>query len=175
MKLIRGMVRHFFKVHRKMGQILSAVLLVFMAVLLVSFVGFPKDIEETCEAAVITESGEVLTCQLQVRGNGTYYPLRQDRNAVEMLSIWAGDNLVVEFEWVQGTVGFSSSYRYTGILDRENQRLLAEVDGKTISPELEGQRCVVAVPVMEQAAAAEMLAELELPESHQSAFSWVKD
>ena len=117
----------------KLEKYACLLFLIVIAGMLIRNIGFSEEIDQQSKAAVLLENGETLTCDVQVRGEMTQYPLKKDKAAlVEQLSIWCGDRLVVEFQNISGALAFSASYRYTGILNREEGWLLAELDGKIV-------------------------------------------
>ena len=156
----------------RLGNLICWLLLFSLLGAVVSSVGVPRKLQETCQAAVFLESGEVLTCQLEARGEITRYPFRE-RTDVDSLSLWAEDRLVVEFEYAgAGPYVPAFSYRYTGLLAREEKTVLAELDVTTLFPEMEEQRCVVAVPALDRAAVVEILEQPAPAEYVGAEFAW---
>ena len=51
------------------------------AILFVRNVGLPKNVEETLPACVIAENGEVFSCEVNLKGEVTYYPFEKDKYA----------------------------------------------------------------------------------------------
>ena len=158
----------------KLEKYACLLFLIVIAGMLIRNIGFSEEIDQQSKAAVLLENGETLTCDVQVRGEMTQYPLKKDKAAlVEQLSIWCGDRLVVEFQNISGALAFSTSYRYTGILNREEGWLLAELDGKTILPEKAGMRCLILLPDGNRESALRILDGINLPAEYETAFSWL--
>lgn len=126
------------------------VLIIGVLVILVLFLrnlGFPKKINETLPATVITESGQTLECTLEIRGEITDYPLNKNKFSMD-------DSVTV---YVNGKrlllVGFRGD-RNSGFIVTQNKNavclmslrwdvMVLETDIQNIFPDMESQRCLV--------------------------------
>lgn len=157
------------------------VLGIFMlAVLVVQDLGFPKNVDETLSACVITESGEVLSCEVSLKGEVTNYPFKKDRYGMEdSIKVWFGDRWLVEFEYDHGTFDYTIGDAYwsgdtvAGVMRRKRDVLFVEMDVKTIYPEMESQRCVLVAPAKNEGDALNLLHTVS-PEKLINSLEWVK-
>lgn len=174
METIKETVWKFLKLHRRLEMWACVALLVFMSLLLICNIGIPEEIVETRNAAVITESGELRECEVRITGSADRYLLKGEV-VVDELSVWLGDRLVVEFENGKHPYSYSSSYRYTGILCRAREVVLAELDYGYLFPEEESMRCVISVPAGEAGAVRKLLKDIPLTDDMRDTFSWLTD
>jgi len=126
---------------------IAAVAVIGLLVLVLQNVGFPKTVDETHTASVITEGGQQLECLVELRGEVTEYPLNREKYGMD-------DSVVI---YANGTRLLSVSFhgdRSTGFVVTQNQRavcalavhrqaMFLETDVKNLFPELESQRCLV--------------------------------
>ena len=164
--------RRFAKLWWRMDTVGSVVLLVVLGCLVASFVGFPKNIEQTVEACVYTEGGEQLSCQLLITGEATTYPFR---NRVEYSIKAFSDHVLVSemnYDTKRQAYGYCNTYRFTGIKDIQNDVLMVEMDLSTLFPEQESQRCVISAPACARTEIVDCLNRAELSEEYKQTFAW---
>ena len=124
------------------------VLIIGVLVILVLFLrnlGFPKEINETLPATVITESGQTLECTLEIRGEVTDDPLNKDKAGLDdKVVIYANEKRLVEVYYKQdGEVLFARRGDTVCLLKTQRDAMVLETDIKTIFPDMESQRCLV--------------------------------
>jgi len=165
-------LRKFVRIWMRMDLIGSIVLLGILVCLVVSFVGIPKDLEETVDACVYTESGETFPCQLRITGEVTTYPFRKNKEYV--ISVYREHILVSEMHYntAKQRYAYCQTYRFTGIKDIEQDVLLVEMDLQTLYPEMESQRCMIVSPVLKHREAMEIINSVDYDE-YKNPFSWV--
>ena len=166
-------IRTFFKFWRRIDNIACVILLVLIGCLIISFIGFPKDVDEIVDACVYTENGETLSCQIRITGEVTNYPFRS--YAQYTICAYRENILVSEMEYNTRTqkYGYCKQHRFTGIKDIENDILVVEMDLHTLFPDLESQRCMVVAPALERNAAMEIVNNSGDNEEFQKHFAWV--
>lgn len=109
--------------------------------------GFPKEVNETLPALVITEDGQTLECTLEIRGEVTNYPLNQSKFGIDdQVTIYANGNriLLVSYNG-DGETGYICTQNQNAVCVMAAQRnaVILETDVQNIFPELESQRCLV--------------------------------
>ena len=57
-------------------QVARAILVAIFALVILSLVGCPKEMDETRDAVLYTQSGESILCDIQIKGDVTSYPLK---------------------------------------------------------------------------------------------------
>lgn len=109
--------------------------------------GFPKEIDETIPAAVITEDGQIMECTLEIRGEVTDYPLNKNKAGMN-------DNVVIYANGMRLLLVSLYGDRSSGCICIQNQNavcvmsvhrdaMLLETDLRNIFPDMEDQRCLV--------------------------------
>ena len=151
----------------------SILLLIALACLVISFVGIPKELDETVDAWAYTQSGERLPCRIRMTGEITRYPFRNFEE--HQLLAYRENNLISEMTYntSRQQYGYCQNYRFTGIKDLEKNVLVAELDLNTLFPERESQRCVVVAPAGSLEAASAIVQQSGVPEEGKDAFSWL--
>lgn len=119
--------------------------ILFVLVLFLRNLGFPKEINETLPATVITESGQTLECTLEIRGEVTDYPLNKDKAGVDdKVVIYVNEKRLVEVYYKQGGENlFARRGDTVCLLKTQWDAMVLETDIKTIFPDVESQRCLV--------------------------------
>ena len=121
--------------------------ILMVLVLVLRNLGFPKKIDEAYAAAVITESGQMMECTLEIRGEITDYPLNKNKAGIN-------DNVVIYANGKRLLLVSLYGDRSTGCIFTQNQNavclmsvlwdaVVLETDLKVIFPEMENQRCLV--------------------------------
>ena len=172
MKATKGALWKFIKLWWRMDTLLCVLLLIGIAGLIVSFVGFPKEIEEIVSACVYTESGETISCEVQVKGEVTTYLFRE--NVWYDISVYRDHILIVELEYdtEDGEYAYQQTYRSTGVKNVDRDALLVEMDVHTLFPGMEHQRCVLSIPAMNKNAAIEILMDEAVQQEWKQVFAW---
>lgn len=158
-------------------QVARAILVAIFALVIFSLVGCPKEMEETRDAVLYTQSGESILCDIQIKGDVTSYPLKGyslydlevSCNGVSFAFL-GYDPEERQYDLSKTTQG------NTTILDIPNDVLVAELGLQSIFPERESQRCILVSPVMDFDAAMELVSRAteDNPEYAQP-FSWAED
>lgn len=126
------------------------VLIFGIAAVLILFVrnlGFPREVNETIPAIVITEDGQTLECTVEIRGEVTNYPLNKSKFGMDdQVTIYANGNrmLLVSFHGDRST-GFICTQNQNAVCVMTVQRdaLIMETDLQIIFPEMESRRCLI--------------------------------
>lgn len=157
---------------RRLDTIGSILLLVVLACLVISFVGIPKGLNETVDARVYTEFGEVIPCQVLIKGEVTHYPFRN--TADYSISAYRDHILISEMTYntKKQQYGTCQTYRFTGIKDIAQDVLFVEMDLQTLFPEMGSQRCIIAAPGRQMESIIRILDQEEIPKNIKEAFDW---
>lgn len=158
-------------------RVAEVILIIIFALVVFSVIGFPKEIRQTREAVLYTESGETIPCEVEIQGDVTRYPLK----GYSLYDLEASCNgvffayLGYDPEELQYDISTAHLGNIT-ILDIPNDVLVAELNLQSLFPERESQRCILVSPVMDLSAALELAdraaeGEPDLAES----FSWAED
>ena len=125
------------------GVLILGILVV--VVLFLRNLGFPKEIKENHTALIITEEGQQLECDLEIRGEITDYPLNKDKfGANDKLVIYANGKHLVEVYCKQGgECLFAQRGDTVCVLTVNRDALIMETDLQTIFPDMSDQRCLV--------------------------------
>ncbi len=166
-------------IHRvRVGVLVFGVLMV--AWLFVKNMGFPRNVEETLPACVITEGGKVRSCEVSLKGEITNYPFKKDEYGMEdWIKVWFGDQWLVEFEYYHGTFDYTVADAYwsgdtvSGMMSRKRDLVILELDVKTIFQQEESQRCVLIAPAQNPETAMELFRQVA-PEELINSMEWVK-
>ena len=173
-KHIKELFWIYIKLWWRVNVVGSILMLIALAGLVVSFVGFPKEIDETLDACVYTESGETMFCQIQVKGEVTKYPFR--KYSEYDICAYREHILVSEMDYntSEQQYGYCHTYRFTGIKDIERVILVVEMDLHTLFPEEESQRCMIVAPALERSEALEIVNNSGDYEIFKAPFAWCK-
>lgn len=172
MEKIKNLLWKFVKFWWRLDTIGSILLLIALACLVVSFVGIPKKLDEIVDACVYTESGETISCQIQMQGEVTSYPFK---NYAQYDIIAYREHILVsemQYNTSEQQYGYCQTYRFTGIKDIENDVLVVEMDLHTLFPEKESQRCLISIPALELSKAMEIVNKSNAPEEFKEPFAW---
>ena len=184
-EFLKDYARNLFRLWKWLEKAATVLLLILIVVLAVSFMGRSKKLETTLDACVLTESGEVRTCEVYIKGELNLYPLRHDRDYLYTEPLGTG----VRGISVNGKPGIGELYagedhkdlligvnqRGIFFMDREGSRMFAEMDASYLFPDMESQRCVVAAPARNLEELKQLLEGQVLPEIHWEKFSWLMD
>lgn len=143
-------------------------------------VGFPKNVDEALPACVITSGGEVISCEIVLKGEVTSYPFQSDKYGMDdRVKVWFKDRWLVELEYYHGTFAYAiaDDRRYddtvSAMMSRNRDMLIMELDVKTIFPEKESQRCVLIAPAESKSIALEQFSSVPAKELI-NALAWVQ-
>ena len=123
----------------------AAAAILGLLVIFVQNLGFPKQINETIPAAVITADGQTLDVSLTIRGEVTNYPFNSEKYS-------QGDHLVIfvtesNQRLLQlvpsGDYFFGSRGDSVCVLSRQRDHLLLETDLQNLFPDMESGTCLV--------------------------------
>lgn len=182
-KLWKDIARPFFRTWNLVRTVIAVILTAYLILVLFSLTGFTDDLETTLDACVIAEDGQVLTCQVYVKGEMTHYPLRphQDYFYTEPLGTGvrgisingkpAIGNLSFDREHQDLAVGVSQRGVY--FLDRKATLMFGETDLNYLFPDLSSQRCIVAAPASNAEQLRQLIAGQTIPASHAAKFDWL--
>lgn len=182
-EFLKDYAKNLYRLWKWLRGVAAAALLIFMAVLLISVIGYNRDLETTLDACVLTESGEVLTCEVYIKGELNLYPLRHDQDYLYNESMGTGARGIC----INGKPGIEQLYagedhedlliggnqRGIFFMDREGSRMFAEMDVSYLFPDMESQRCVVAAPASNLEELQQLLEGQPIPQSHWEKFSWL--
>jgi len=151
-----------------------------VAWLFIKNMGFPQNVDENLPACLIMQDGEVLSCEVSLKGEVTNYPFKKDNYGMEdWVKVWFGDRWLVEFAYYHGTFEYMIGDAYwsgdtvEGLMSRNRDLLFLELDVKMLLPEMESQRCVLVAPATEKAEALKLLQAVS-PEDLLHSLQWVK-
>lgn len=158
--------------------------LIFAAIavicMFIANLGFPKNVEERLPACVITENGEMLNCEIVLRGEVTDYIVKKAKYGMEdRVKVWFGDRWLVEFEYYHGTSEYAIADAYwdgntvEGLMSRKRDLLILELDAKMLFPEMDSQRCVLVAPGENGQGAIEILRNV-CPEELITSLKWIE-
>lgn len=158
-------------------KVARAILVLIFALVILSLIGFPKEIHQTREAILYTESGKTLSCDIEIQGDVTRYPLK-GKSSYDLEASCNG----VFFAYLgydpekQQYCITTTTPENTTILDIPNDVLVAQLDLSSLFPEQERQRCILVSPVMELEKALELVdrAAQDRPELAES-FAWAEN
>ena len=182
---LKDYIRNLLLLRRWCAKVALVLLLSFIAVLAVSSIGFNRDLETTLDACVLTQSGEVLTCEVYLKGEMNLYPLSHERDYLYNENMGTGARGIC----INGKPGIEQLYagedhkdlligvnnRGVFCMNREGTKVFAEMDVSYLFPEMESQRCVVAAPATSLEELQQLLEGQVLPEYHWEKFSWLMD
>ena len=182
---LKDYAKNLYRLWKWLRGVAAVALLIFLAVLAVSFLGRSKKVETTLDACLLTQSGEVLTCEVYIKGELNLYPLRHDRDYFYTEPLGTG----VRGISVNGKPGIGELYaeedhkelligvndRGTFCMGRNGDRMFAEMDVSYLFPDRESQRCVVAAPASNLEELQQLLEGQVLPEYHWEKFAWLMD
>ena len=139
-------------------QVARAILVAIFALVIFSLVGCPKEMEETRDAVLYTQSGESILCDIQIKGDVTSYPLKGYSLYDLEVSCNGVSFAFLGYDPEEQQYDFSKTTQgNTTILDIPNDVLVAELGLQFIFPERESQRCILVSPVMDFDAAMEYI------------------
>ena len=125
----------------------AAVAVLGLLILFVQNLGFPKQINETLPASVITADGQMLDISLSICGEITDYPFKSEKyNLGDKITVSvSGSNQQIIQLIPMLTEGFFFGQRddTVGILTYERDQLLLETDLQYLFPERESGTCLV--------------------------------
>ena len=135
-KLIRGI---------RYGVLIFGILVV--AVMFLVNLGFPREVNTTFHAMVMTAEGETLEATVELKGQVTKYPLNRGKASVE-------DNVTVYINGNRMMLVSLHGERQSGFICAQNDKavcllsvnldkLLLETDLKYIFPDMDSQQCLV--------------------------------
>jgi len=156
----------------RLDTIGNILLLIVLSCLVISFVGIPKELNETVDARVYTESGTVISCQVHIKGEVTHYPFR---NTADYSICAYRDHILISemtYNSKKQQYGTCQTYRFTGIKDITQDVLFVEMDLNTLFPELGNQRCVIVAPDRAVTSIIRILEQEEIPQNVRQAFDW---
>lgn len=182
-RFLQDYAKNLYWLWKWLRKVAMVLLLAFMAVLLVSIMGYSKDLETTLDACVLTESGEVLNCEVYIKGELNLYPLRHDQDYLYTEPLGTGARGIS----INGKPGIGELYaredhedlligvndRGTFCMDRKGTKLFAEMDASYLFPEVKSQRCVVAAPATNLEQLKQLLEGQTIPKYHWEKFSWL--
>lgn len=124
-----------------------AVAILGLLILFVQNLGFPKQIDETHPAAVITADGQVLDISLTIRGEITHYPFTTGKYSLgDQLTVFvSGSNQKI----IQVNPAFEEGFFFgqrdgtVGILTYDTDQLLLETDIQSLFPDMDSGTCLV--------------------------------
>ena len=165
-------IKYWFKLER-----ISCILLVlFIASLVTSFIGLPKQVNETLEACILTEASEQIPCTVALEGKVTYYPFRPGKHAMtDQLRVTVDGNFLANACYDTGNTYYvhSDSRTVELILWIGRDTLLAEFDIQQLFPQRESCRAVLAAPVQSPEQIGSLLNDPNLAAIHRESFSWI--
>lgn len=125
----------------------AAVAILGLLVLFVQNLGFPKQIDETYPASVITADGKTLDISLTIRGEVTNYPFKSEKyNLGDQITVSvSGSNQQIIRLIPALAEGFFFGQRddAVGILTYERDQLLLETDLQSLFPDMQSGTCLV--------------------------------
>ena len=126
---------------------IAAVAVLGLLILFVRNLGFPRQIDESYTASVITENGQMLECIVELRGEITEYPLNKDKSGVEDHAVVYANGtrvLTVSFHGDKSR-GFlvTQNHRAVCVLSVDRKTMFLETDVMHLIPDMESQRCLV--------------------------------
>ncbi len=127
------------------GIIALGILIVL--ILFLRNLGFPKEINETIPATIITEDGQTLECALQIRGEVTDYPMNKTKAGInDHVVVYAnGKRLLLVNLYADRSTGFICTQNQNTVCMMSVRRdaMVLETDIQNIFPDMESQLCLV--------------------------------
>ena len=166
----------FFIYWFRLERIVCILLILFIAGLIISFIGFPKNINEALEGCILTESGEQIPCTVTLEGEVTSYPFRKGKYSMtDQLRVAVDGKFLANACYDRGNTYYvhSDSRTVELILWTNREMLLAEFDIQQFFPEMESCRAILAVPAQNLNQVAELLRDPNLTEDHLKPFLWI--
>jgi len=181
----KAYIKNLYLTWRWLGKIAAVLMIAFLAMLLVSWMGSTKNIETTLNACLLTEDGEVLNCQVYIKGELNRYPLRHGADYFYTEPLGTG----VRGISINGRPGIGELYcndshetlligasdRGVYFMDRKASLMFAETDLKYVFPELDSKRCVVAAPASNLEEMKQLLEGQPIPKYHWERFAWLME
>lgn len=156
----------------RVDTVASIVLLVTIGCLLVSFIGFPKELDETVEACVYTESGEAIAGQVRIDGEVTRYPFKGYEQYD--LDVYWESVRIFKLQNISSKAPYAywQTYRLTSINDIQKEILVVETDIQVLFPERESQRCLIVSPTVDMETAMKIVKDSAASETIKAQFAW---
>lgn len=163
---------HVIEVWWRVDTVASIVLLVAIGCLLVSCIGFPKELDETVEACVYTESGEEIACQVQIEGEVTRYPFKGYEKYD--LDVYLGSIRIFKMQNISSKEPYAywQTYRLASINDIQKEILVVETDIQVLFSERESERCLIVAPALDKETAVKIVKDSAASETMQARFAW---
>ena len=160
----------------RMEQFAIIIFFVFLAGLVISFIGFPQEVDETLEGCIITETGEQISCTVRLEGEVTHYIFRKGKYFMDdQLRVTVDGKFLVNITYDLGNefYVFSNSRTVDAILRLSRDLFLAEFDIQMLFPEMESCRAILVAPggYIEQIPL--LLEDPNISENRTEPFRWV--
>jgi len=179
----KSYIKNLYWIWKWFRKVAAVLLLIFMAALLVSWLGHTEEIETTLNACVVTQAGEVRTCQVYIKGEMNLYPMRHGQDYFYTEPMGTGIRGIS----INGKPGMGELYsnnshkdlllgasdRGVYFMNREATLVFAETDLKYIFPELDSQRCILAAPASDVSQVRQLISQQTIPAYHAEKFSWL--
>ena len=172
----KNLLSHFFELVFRLDILATLVLLIFLAGLVVSFIGFPQQIDETLEGCIITETGEQISCTVRMEGEVTHYIFREGKYSMtDQLRVTVDGNFLVNITYDLGNdfYVFSNSRTVDAILRLSRDLLLAEFDIQMLFPDMESCRAILVAPAEDMEQIPLLLEDPNISENRTEPFRWV--
>lgn len=155
-----------------------ALALLGVLVLLLQNLGFPKEVNHGFGGVTVhTQSGEILTCEVRIKGETTEYPFAKGKfSGADELTVFVNGKRILSFNpRIDRETG--SVYAVKGdvifAMTPDRNRILLEMNLKEIFPEMDAQRCLLMSHGDDRAYALLNLRErIGIPEYLKDRFAW---
>ena len=127
------------------GVVAAAVL--GLLILFVQNMGFPKQINETISAVVITADAQTVDISLTLRGEITNYPFKPEKMSLsDQITVYVSDGnqrILQLIPYSQEKLFYGRNNEVVCILSPKMDQLLLETDQKFLFPDMESGTCLV--------------------------------
>lgn len=161
----------FFKMRFKVEIYLIIAVVVFFGVLQFRYIGAPEMVDETMAACAVTVEGEVIPCEVNVKGKLAVHPFA---NGVDTFESDAGEGIFINGIPVVYDIHFfqedgdywyikendQPSYRAQYVVKRECEEFVFCMDVSLIFPERESEPCLIVAPAQNLEEARRILARI---------------